>query len=859
MKRKFSVFILSALLLQSLIYSQVKVKELFSSSDKKDFTSLLDESGTRTIYPLDKNWNVYLEDEPLKKSRTSIPSFFTGTETIVYEKYLDLPTETINNKNIRLVLFGVNYSAEILLNNLVIHKHQGGDFPFKITLPKDLLKTKSKNILSIKISKHLSSDATIPVEQRFLFPENYGGLIRDVYLEVTQRSFISDFEYDYRILPSGSTTLQVQTKIINQISKLKTDSSSSDNNFSFRVKLISPNGTEFYSQSPQALQLPSVKEKTYSTTIELSNLELWSPELPRSYKIIAQLLRNDVVIDEEVKSVSFYSLLIDKEKILLNGNNFSFNGVTYVPSYAEDGTLASFEAMQRDIKIIKSTGFNAVRFTKSTAHPYMLKLCENAGLLALIELPLNGIPEEICAKNNFRERVRSFLIPFLKAYKNYSIVAAIGLGGSYLGNSSEHAAFLNEIADLTKKICFKPAYASFIGFNINPIDNIDLYGVELYNIQIDDYRTRVENLEQKLGLGKVFISEATYSTCLGSTDGYLNQYSLEAQAKFFSDLLDFEIDNNRAGYFLNSAFDYKGDYPAFSSGYNGKHLYLIGILDEYRGTTRLSQKVIYSKLHNSDKVTIPIGTKKDDAPFVFIITGSVLALMLAFIANSKRKFREDALRALFRPYNFFSDVRDQRILAGFHSNFLLFLLSGTSSLLLSNLLFYFRGSQFFEKLLISFGIPSLVEAASFLAWNPVYSVVWLFVVSLLFFLVITFLVKIASLFVRNKVFFSSVYFTVTWSFLPLLVLLPAGLVLYRILEAELITIYILIGLIIFTVWIFYRLMKGIYVIFDVRPATVYFYSLLFIIVVTGIVLLYFQLSNSTVYYILNAYKQFKLM
>ncbi len=859
MKRKFILFILSALLIQSLIYSQVKVKELYSSLNIKSDSLFLNQSATRKIIPLDKDWYVYLPDEHEKRTRTNVPSNFSGVETLIYEKYLDLSPEIINNNNIRLNLLGINYSAEILLNDLVIHKHQGGDFPFKIILPRDILKTRGKNVLSIKVSKDLSSDATIPVEQRFLFPESTGGLIRDVYLEVTQKAFIADLDYRYQVLPSGLVRVNIQTKIINQNSKNKNDSTLNENNFSFRLKLISPSGGEFYSSTSENVYLQPVKEKFHTSNLELNNPELWSPDSPKDYKIVAQLIKNDVVIDEEIRLISFYSLNIGNEKTLLNGQNFTLLGVTYLPSYSENGSLASFEDMRNDIKIIKSMGFNAIRFEKSTPHPYLLRLCEESGLFAFVELPLNGIPEEICGKNNFRERVKSFLLPFLEEYQSYSIVAAVGLGGSYLCNSEEHAAFLREIAGLIKKISFKTTYASFAGFEINQIENIDLYGVELYNHQFEEYKSRLEKLEQKLGAGKVFVSEATYCTYQGSTNGYLNPFSYEAQAKFFSDLLDFEIDNNRTGFFLNSAFDYKGDFPALSSGYNVNNLYLIGILGENRETSRLSQKVVYSKLHSSEKVTIPIGSKKEDAPFAFIITGIILALLMGFVVNSKRKFREDASRALLRPYNFFSDVRDQRIMAGFHSNFLLLILSGTSALLLSNLLFYLRVSQFFERLIISFGFPSLVGAISYLAWNPVYSIVWLLIISMLFFLTVTILVKIASSFVRNKVFFSSVYFTVTWSFLPLILLLPLGLVLYKVLNAEFITLYLLIGLAVFTIWIFYRLMKGIYVIFDVRPATVYFYSLLFIIIVVGIVLLYFQLSNSTVYYILNAYKQYSLM
>ncbi|MCK7516354.1 MAG: hypothetical protein MZV64_00805 [Ignavibacteriales bacterium] len=85
-------------------------------------------------------------------------------------------------------------------------------------------------------------------------------------------------------------------------------------------------------------------------------------------------------------------------------------------------------------------------------------------------------------------------------------------------------------------------------------------------------------------------------------------------------------------------------------------------------------------MKNTEKVTIPIGSDKDDAPMIFIITGLVLALLMGVLVNSGRKFREDASRALLRPYNFFADVRDQRIISAYHSLFLALIVALVSSL-----------------------------------------------------------------------------------------------------------------------------------------------------------------------------------
>ena len=66
-------------------------------------------------------------------------------------------------------------------------------------------------------------------------------------------------------------------------------------------------------------------------------------------------------------------------------------------------------------------------------------------------------------------------------------------------------------------------------------------------------------------------------------------------------------------------------------------------------------------------------------------------------------------------------------------------------------------------------------------------------------------------------------------------------------------------IIFFFLWILLRLLKGIYVIFDVRPFIVYLYSFLVLIIFFGGIILKYQFSSSTVYYLINAIKQYKLM
>jgi hypothetical protein len=125
--------------------------------------------------------------------------------------------------------------------------------------------------------------------------------------------------------------------------------------------------------------------------------------------------------------------------------------------------------------------------------------------------------------------------------------------------------------------------------------------------------------------------------------------------------------------------------------------------------------------------------------------------------------------------------------------------------------------------------------------------------------ILTLLIKLASFSIKTRVETASIFYSIVWAFLPFTLLLPVELILYKILAAYGMNIYALIFLVVFWLWIIQRIIKGIHVIFDVRPFPVYFYSLLAIIVVTGGIILYYQMTSSTLYYITNAIKQYTSM
>jgi hypothetical protein len=197
-------------------------------------------------------------------------------------------------------------------------------------------------------------------------------------------------------------------------------------------------------------------------------------------------------------------------------------------------------------------------------------------------------------------------------------------------------------------------------------------------------------------------------------------------------------------------------------------------------------------------------------------------------------------------------------MSGYHSTVLALIIAAVLALTISNLLFYYRENIVVEKILLAFGSTGIIKTFSYLAWHPFASLLWMTVFSFLIIILIAVIVKVASFFVRNKVFFSSAYFAVIWSFLPLVLLIPVGIILYRVLSTDAINFYVYLCLVLFALWVFYRLMKGIYVIYDINATSVYFYSIIIVLVLIGGFLIYFQMKNSVFDYLQLTFNQYNI-
>ena len=290
--------LLFLLLLTHPANGQIVFRELPNYHIKSSDSTFFDINQQRRIIPLNGDWKVYTaDDKDKKKVDVGIPSIFQGNGELIFEKNFNISKEQFKSCSMRINFLGLNYTADISVNGIIIYRHSGGQFPFTVNLPKDILHTNKANLLSVKLYYKLDSENTIPVKQRFLFPQSFGGIIRDVYIQLIPNIAVSNLRVSCNYFPgSNKAKISVQSVIDNNLFPAQGDTSAGTGKMSLKIKLISPSGKTEASSPSYDFVLQRNKEKNIVQSIDINSPELWSPSDPRSYSIAAEIWKDGQLI-----------------------------------------------------------------------------------------------------------------------------------------------------------------------------------------------------------------------------------------------------------------------------------------------------------------------------------------------------------------------------------------------------------------------------------------------------------------------------------------------------------------------------------------------------------------------------------
>ena len=297
-----------------------------------------------------------------------------------YRRHLLIPKDW-QGKRILLTFEGAAHDSTVFCNGKKVGEHHCGYTAFTVDLTDNVLYGQD-NLLCVRLDSR--ENLNVPPFGYVIDYMTYGGIYRDVRLEVKEKVSLSDIfvhtAIDFR---SSPVTAQITSEIT---------LTASDENVTIRQYYM-PKSTAAAQGSWRLLCEQTVStdvscDKEFSLTATITAPLLWDTEEANLYILKTQLYQDNTLLDETETTFGIREAVFKKDGFYLNGRKLRIRGLNRHQSFPYVG-YAMPKSMQRlDADLLKKElGLNAVRTSHYPQSHYFLERCDELGLLVFTEFP----------------------------------------------------------------------------------------------------------------------------------------------------------------------------------------------------------------------------------------------------------------------------------------------------------------------------------------------------------------------------------------------------------------------------------------------------------------------------------------
>lgn len=855
LKKVINILIL-LLITSELAFTKIEYKPY---SQKELYT--LVQSKSRIVESLTGKWQMSYDGE--EWTNVKIPYSEESDKILYFRRIIKIDRKTLENHTWHLFILGIDDELEIYVNGQFIGNYFSGLAPLNITLNSKIFKRETNEILLKVIPAQYSS---IQIKRQHIYAKKIRiGILREILLIGTPNVWISDIHNKINLNSSlTSANIEVEVKVstgdVEKFLGSLPDSIIIDKTkltVNIIASIIDKNSNTTIAQSNiQSIDLQPERTSSLKFKLTVNNPNLWSIDNPQLYKLVVNINKGQQIIDDLAVDIGFRDLKIANDKkgnkiFYLNNNPIILKGVDYIEDYYHTNQSIDAKRIQKDLKNIKFLGANFIRFKYNFPDPYIINICNHYGLMALVELPVYDVPTYIIISDEIKVRMKNLVERLFLYYDNNPSIIAYGLYEGLNDANEKINDYLNYLIPLfknnTNKFLYKTSNLFGPSNDFKDFDFVILrqIGVKLALNKIND---RIIKWKQKK-LNKPLIFNYGLAIQPKNHNGYSDPASVESQANYLFNLFYFTKNNNLAGSLIWTFNDYELENPYLLLNNDNQFICTSGLLDRHRHQ-RQSYETIQALFNNEKDPLFYAGNYIIQSPIVFIIYGLILTLTLFLMINRSKRFRNYLFRSITRPYNFYADIRDQRIRATIQSYFLGFIIAFTIALFISSILYLYKTEEITQYLLMLLIPFNTIQSFIFkLIWIPELFILMFGMILFLKIFIISFIIKIASLFVKARIFYSDTYIITIWAGTPILFLLPISIILNRILiMAPNLMFLVIILYFIILIWVLLRILRAIAVVFDVRPMNAYLTGFSFVAIIALILISFYQYKFSIISY-----------
>lgn len=333
--------------------------------------------------------------------------------TSTYKKEIYIQSDW-KDKIVNLIFEGVAHIAHVFVGDEFVMTHHGGYDQFKVNVS-DFVTYGRTNMITIVVNSH--ENVFVPPFGGPLEFLGYGGIYREVSLEVLEQNHIEDFFIKtYDPVNSSTVTLEVD---------LKTETGNLE--------------VCIYDGEIEVLKTKTVvNDKHMVLKLDYNKKVLWSIYNPHLYKIVISYFVDDVLVDKASDKFGFRSAEFKNDGFYLNGELIKLKGLNRHQSYPYVGNAMPKSVQEEDADILKyDLGLNIVRSSNCPPSKHFLNRCDEIGLLVYEEIVgynhIGAIEWQETSLNNLKQMI--------KRDKNHPSVI---LWGIRVSNSEENIPFYQE-------------------------------------------------------------------------------------------------------------------------------------------------------------------------------------------------------------------------------------------------------------------------------------------------------------------------------------------------------------------------------------------------------------------------------
>ena len=300
-----------------------------------------------------------------------------------YEREFDLPerSEPLSRSNIQLTFGACGYETRVWLNGHLLSTIEGEDVhfgeytSFSYELTDEYLRP--VNRLTVRIADTMDAETPRGKQESHVYKrggiwyQTYTGAVRSVWLETVERNRLRSRVGVASTIEDHLLRFTLTTRIHDP------------GNYVLRLQVFDRKATE--SAPPLAtsdfpLRLEA-GQKQQRVTLEAPGTELWSPETPIRYRLVAQLIDAEGHIAQIETQFGLRKIEARGRFVYLNNKPIYLDGILYQP-----GT-ATYDEMKRHMQAMKELGCNLVRVHIAGIDPRIYNLADKLGLLLWVEVP----------------------------------------------------------------------------------------------------------------------------------------------------------------------------------------------------------------------------------------------------------------------------------------------------------------------------------------------------------------------------------------------------------------------------------------------------------------------------------------